>query len=820
MEKANIFLSNTKESMPYKTPKKSRVKHNYPDLERPLEHVRKLKQELQSIVNSSISPKQVAAMKAKDGFYLDVSGKQGYDLNYKSLEDEKAGIQLLNIQSKDTLTKATVFVPKNKASHLIRKFNQFESSLGMDGNPKNNDLVRSIDTIREADVESFWQGPHENIPTSDIRIWCEVWLSAEKQNNCDILSEFKALLDEFNIAYKDEHITFPERIVMLILVNYNDLVALLQCSKYIAELNKCEEPNSFFIKESLTAQYDWVDNIKNRLQPEDSNATICLLDTGVSSAHPLLEPFIREQDVHTVFGDGDVSDFDGHGTGMAGVALYHDLNQSLLSRNTISIPYRIESSKILRNQKNDPELYGAITAQGILFNEIENPNKDRSICMAVTTDATDGHPTSWSGAIDEIVAGVNVFRADNEDKRLMFISAGNVELSEFRAIKYPDVNINSYVQNPGQSWNALTVGAYNSKIQIDDTVFLGCHPVADVGELSPYSSTSVLWDNKWPIKPEILMDGGNIVYKDNFYSNCDDLSLLTTNHKLSKNLFSTIWATSAATAQASKLSAEIYSKYPNAWPETIRALMVHSAGWTDKMKQQFLPAESPKKSDIRVLLRTCGYGIPNLERAVSCKNNYVNMIIEEELQPFDFDKRVVTNELHIHKLPWPKEVLEALDDEEVELRVTLSYYIEPSPGHIGWKDKYTYQSCGLRFELKNSMESLDDFKKRVNRIARDEDPNWHNIIGQPTSWYLGAKNRNVGSIHSDFMCVPAVDLSNANDIAVYPIGGWWKNRKRLNRYYDKIRYSLIVSLSTKESEVDFYTPIITEVQIPTIVEIS
>lgn len=820
MEKANIFLSNTKESMPYKTPKKSRVKHNYPDLERPLEHVRKLKQELQSIVNSSISPKQVAAMKAKDGFYLDVSGKQGYELNYKSLEDGRYGIQLLNVKSKDDLTKATLFVPKNKASHLIRKFNQFESSLGMDGNPKNNDLVRSIDTIREADVESFWQGPHENIPTSDIRIWCEVWLSAEKQNNCDILSEFKALLDEFNIAYKDEHITFPERIVMLILVNYNDLVALLQCSKYIAELNKCEEPNSFFIKESLTAQYDWVDNIKNRLQLEDSNATICLLDTGVSSAHPLLEPFIREQDVHTVFGDGDVSDFDGHGTGMAGVALYHDLNQSLLSRNTISIPYRIESSKILRNQKNDPELYGAITAQGILFNEIENPNKDRSICMAVTTDATDGHPTSWSGAIDEIVAGVNVFRADNEDKRLMLISAGNVELSEFRDIKYPDVNINSYVQNPGQSWNALTVGAYNSKIQIDDTFFLGCHPVADVGELSPYSSTSVLWDNKWPIKPEILMDGGNIVYKDNFYSNCDDLSLLTTNHKLSKNLFSTIWATSAATAQASKLSAEIYSKYPNAWPETIRALMVHSARWTDKMKQQFLPAESPKKSDIRVLLRTCGYGIPNLERAVSCKNNYVNMIIEEELQPFDFDKRVVTNELHIHKLPWPKEVLEALDDEEVELRVTLSYYIEPSPGHIGWKDKYTYQSCGLRFELKNSMESLDDFKKRVNRIARDEDPNWHNIIGQPTSWYLGAKNRNVGSIHSDFMCVPAVDLSNANDIAVYPIGGWWKNRKRLNRYYDKIRYSLIVSLSTKGSEVDFYTPIITEVQIPTIVEIS
>ena len=820
MEKANIFLSNTKESMPYKTPKKSRVKHKYPDLERALEHVRELKQELESIVNSAISPKQVAAMKAKDGFYLDVLGKQGYELNYKSLEDGRYGIQLLNVKSKDDLTKATVFVPKNKAPHLIRKFNQFESTFSTGGNPKNNDLVRSIDSIREADVESFWQGPYENIPTSDIRIWCEVWLSTEKQNDCDVLTEFKLLLDEFNIAYKDEHITFPERIVMLIFVNYNDLVALLQCSKHIAEFNKCEEPNSFFIKESLTAQYDWVDDIKSRLQLEDSNATICLLDTGVSSAHPLLEPFIKKQDIHTVFDDGDLSDYGGHGTGMAGVALYQDLNLSLLSRDIISIPYRIESSKILRNQNNDSELYGAITAQGILFNEIENPDKDRSICMAVTTDATDGLPTSWSGAIDEIVSGVNVSSGDNENKRLMLISAGNALPSDLIEINYPDVNINSYVQNPGQSWNALTVGAYNSKIKIHDTDFLGYQPVADVGELSPYSSTSVLWDNKWPIKPEILMDGGNIAYKDNFYSNCDDLSLLTTNDKLSENLFSTIWATSAATAQASKLSAEIYCKYPNAWPETIRALMVHSARWTDKMKQQFLPSEIPKKSDIRVLLRTCGYGIPNLERAVFCKNNYVNMIIEEELQPFDFHKRVVTNELHIHKLPWPKEVLEALGDEEVELRVTLSYYIEPSPGHIGWKDKYTYQSCGLRFELKNSMESLDDFKKRVNLAARDEDINWHNELSPSAPWYLGVKNRNVGSIHSDFMCVPAVDLSSANGIAVYPVGGWWKNRKRLKRYYDKIRYSLIVSLSTKDSEVDFYTPIITEIQTPTMVEIS
>ena len=815
----NIFLSNTKEAMPYTSPRGGGGGPQYPILNRPLAHVRKLKSELKAIINNS--QEQVATIQKKEGIYLEVSGKQGYDLNYKSLEAERSGIHLLNVKKKDNLIKATIFVPQNKTTNLLHKFDRFEDTVGGNNNPKNNDLVRSIDTIREADIESFWHGPAETIPASNIRVWCEVWLSTESNNDGDILAEFKLLLEEFNIEYKREHITFPERIVILIYVNYNDLVALLQCSKYIAEFRRCMEPNSFFIKEALTEQHDWVDDIRCRLRPEESDATICLLDSGLSSAHPLIAPFIDKDNIYTVFNDGDFSDYKGHGTGMAGVALYHDLNQLLVSHEVINIPYRIESSKILRREPNTPELYGALTAQGVLFNEIENPDKNRSVCMAITTssdEAAHGIPTSWSGAIDEIVAGVN-----NENKRLMYVSAGNIHPLDMEyTSNYVDMNINSCVENSGQSWNALTVGAYNSKINIDDTAFYGYQPVADTDELSPYSKTSIMWDNKWPVKPEILMEGGNMVWNGTSYDSCDDLSLLTTKHTVASGLCSTIWGTSAATAQASKLSAEIYCKYPNSWPETIRALMVHSARWTDKMKRQFLSTNTPNKTEIRTLLRTCGYGIPDLQRAVSCQNNYVNMIIEEELQPFTLNRnsQVVTNELHIHKLPWPKEVLELLGPEEVELRVTLSYYIEPSPGNIGWKEKYTYQSCGLRFELKNSMESLDDFKKRINQAARSEDASWRNELSSSASWYLGVNNRNVGSIHSDFMCVPAVDISSANGIAVYPVGGWWKNRKRLKRYNDKIRYSLIISLSTRENDVDLYTPIITEIQMPTMVAIS
>lgn len=55
--------------------------------------------------------------------------------------------------------------------------------------------------------------------------------------------------------------------------------------------------------------------------------------------------------------------------------------------------------------------------------------------------------------------------------------------------------------------------------------------------------------------------------------------------------------------------------YPTLRPETIRALIVHSARWTDAMLDMYLP-ENPNKGDFVNLIRHCGWGAPNLERAL------------------------------------------------------------------------------------------------------------------------------------------------------------------------------------------------------------
>ena len=66
------------------------------------------------------------------------------------------------------------------------------------------------------------------------------------------------------------------------------------------------------------------------------------------------------------------------------------------------------------------------------------------------------------------------------------------------------------VESPGQAWNAITVGAYSNDVNITDAFFKGYNPVAEAGAMSPYNSTSELWNSKWPVKPDVLFDGGNM----------------------------------------------------------------------------------------------------------------------------------------------------------------------------------------------------------------------------------------------------------------------------------------------------------------------
>ena len=298
----------------------------------------------------------------------------------------------------------------------------------------------------------------------------------------------------------------------------------------------------------------------------------------------------------------------------------------------------------------------------------------------------------------------------------------------------------------------------------------------------------------------------------------DNLQLLTTNRNLAQRLFITTGDTSAAAALAARMAAIIQAEYPQLWPETVRALMVHAAEWTPAMRPQ-RQTEPPSRTMIKQMLRTYGYGAPTLGRALWSARNALTLIVQDSLQPFDRNEQgcYVTRDMHLHNLPWPIDALRELEHETVELHVTLSYFIEPNPGERGWRRRYRYASHGLRFDVKTPTETEEDFKKRLSKAAREEEETGSSTSSDAERWLLGPDLRHKGSIHSDRWQGTARELADRGVLAVFPVIGWWRERPRHDRWHRQACYALIVSIHTPASEVDIYTPVAAQIQaeIPT-----
>ncbi len=762
--------------------------------------------------------RQALSQPVKDGTYIEFTGEVGFDLAIKSLEDFRKGIRILNVRQETSdagvKTYATVYIPSGKENHFLGKIRKYLEEDTRNGQPKNSPLVNSIQDIRLAVLESFWTDPIALLPQAYLEKQCELWIKTIQGQEEVAINRVRAGCELLDIEFFENRIVnFPERSVVLVQANRNQLLELLEATQDIAEIRAAKETAAFWVNQPNIDQVDWTRDLLGRLRHNDHNIGICVLDTGVNNGHPLLAPILADNDCSAFNPIWGVNDHDGHGTLMSGIAAYGSLEEALEAAGEIELNHKLSSVKILPpTGGNPPDLYGAITQQAISLSEIAAPNRTQIFCCAVTSDIIDhkGKPTSWSGAIDSITSG----QVDGE-RRLYIVSAGNVR-NTIDWNGYPDINLLRSIEDPAQSWNSLTVGAYTEKVTFTDPLLANDTVIAPLRGLSPYSTCSTLWESKWPLKPEIVVEGGNIRRSPNgdLYEAHPDLSLLTTSRSHVNNQYDVLYATSAATAKAAWLAAKIQTQYPNAWPETVKGLLIHSAEWPDAIINQY-QLDISRKRDITKLMRICGFGVPDLDRAIHCSNSTLTLVSQAEIQPYAFneERRPITKDMHVYELPWPADLLLSMGATQVKLRVTLSYFIEPAPGEIGWKDKYRYASHAFRFDVNNPSETRHEFLSRLNVAAREEgdDPPGNSGSGR---WSIGADNRAIGSVHSDIWEGNAADIAACNMIGVYPVVGWWRERKHLGNVEKRTRYSLIVSLITPTQDIDIYTPIVDMIRIP------
>src|SRR5690606_9966282 len=273
----------------------------------------------------------------------------------------------------------------------------------------------------------------------------------------------------------------------------------------------------------------------------------------------------------------------------------------------------------------------------------------------------------------------------------------------------------------------------------------------------------------------------------------------------SRRLFRPFGGTSSAAAFASKMAAELRLAYPDFWPETIRALMVHSADWTPQMLDG---KDIRREGDRRALLRSVGYGVPNLSKAMYSANNVLTLISQAQIRPFRLDgTNVKYNEYNLYEIPWPTSVLQdQLFDQEVTVKVTLSYFIEPNPGAREYARSFSYHSHGLEFKLIREGETPEEFKRRVSAASEMEDESETPSL-RDEDWTRKERVRSKGSVKKDFLKTNGATLASRNLLAVYPKGGWYRSRRVLGKYDQDVRYALVVTIETPETEVDIYTPV-------------
>ena len=777
------------------------------------EHARRLLAALETALagaRQQLAARQEPVADGQKGFYLQFDIPADHRDALDGLPLPSKGIEICAVQPLEEdaeVIRSTVFVPEAAADHFVKKVIAYRDENTHKGQPKYRKLVASIIDARLGGVRALFTDDRAAFPPDGRTAWWEVWVRE------DCRQSFEHVAHAMGLAVKQHVLEFAERSVLLALATPEQLQVLIENCDAVAELRLAKDVPTTFLEMGPREEADWARDLADRMIPAGPDApAACILDSGATRNHPLLAASLAAVDQHTydpAWGVGDSAYWNGHGTAMCGVALLGDIQVALERADEVPVDHHLETVKILPPRaENDPVLYGAITAVGVARVEQHEPQRRRVFCMAVTSEIglARGRPSSWSAAIDKICYG-------DGTPRLMVLAAGNLR-GDIHAVEYPDANDLTEVESPSQAWNALVVGAYTDKITITHQDYLDWAALAPAGELSPGSRTSTVWDRQWPIRPDVVFEGGNFAHDGvNPASAIDDLQALTTHYRPQSRLFQTFGDTSAATALGVHMAARIMAARPELRPETVRALMVHSAEWTPAMRARF--DEATTRNEKLVLLRRYGWGVPDADRALMSAATDATMMIEDGLQPFRIEGSLIkSRHMNLHRLPWPKAELEALGEHPVELRVTLSYFIEPNPGERGWTKRHKYASHGLRFAVKRSLERPGDFQRRVNKAAEIEEQGQALVSDTGgDDWFLGIP-RDRGSIHSDIWHGTAADLAARDAIAVYPVGGWWKEKRDAEKRWERsVRYALLVSIRATGADTDIYTPIATQIGI-------
>lgn len=341
--------------------------------------------------------------------------------------------------------------------------------------------------------------------------------------------------------------------------------------------------------------------------PDPGTPSILVVDSGVVR-HPLLEPAIAG----FVPVDGSVGagssmyDDEGHGTHVAGVAVYGDV-QACVDSKEFRPRVRLYSAKVM---KKGPD--GGAEFDGLIDGKIEHAVGEVAArhpsCRIVNLSLGDSASTLAPGMRQLRLASL-VDRLSASHKGLLFVvSAGNIE--DDAGGTYPDYLLDgpraARLIDPATSAHAITVGSV-----LQRSVGLGREdhpsPVTRVGPGLPGM-----------IKPDVVDYGGG-------YAGPGSLDVLTLNMDWAREgrLFTFDSGTSMSAPKVAHTLALMQAAMPDASRNLLKALLISSAE-IPALRPPPLDALSPRRGrDLSRLSNVYGHGKPDLDRATHSQQRRV-----------------------------------------------------------------------------------------------------------------------------------------------------------------------------------------------------
>lgn len=512
--------------------------------------------------------------------------------------------------------------------------------------------------------------------------------------------------------------------------------------------------------------------------PPPSNAPgIVVLDSGIAENHPLLRPAIG--DAQSFIPGFPASDTEGHGTHVAGIALYNDV-EACLTAGCFIPELRLFSGRILDDRGDNDT--------GFIENQIVEAVryfKTNYGCKVFNLSFGDRRKPYQGGHIRGLAVTLDVLA--RKEGVLFVVCAGNFDGTETVPqdwLKdYPGYLTSDEARlfDPATALNVLTVGSlarydqsiYSQRYPNDPAVV----PIARHRQPSPFTRCGPSANGA--VKPEIVSFGGNTGFhtRQNWFEDRGLKELSTSSSFASGRLVEERKGTSQAAPHIAHLAAKLLGELPQASPNLLRALLVaharHHESWGNLLGNE-------------ELWKVCGYGEVSSDCLFRSTEQQVTLMAEDSIE----DRKH-----HFYSIPVPEDFYNG-PTRAREITVALAYTPAVRTTRID------YKASRIEFKLIEAP-NLDAAVAAFN--ANTSSKECPSIPELKLSQNINATSRSKGTVQACTWRMQRV-TGNRQSNRLYVLVTRTDNVWGKDIAADKEPYALVVSLSDKEGQnVRLYT---------------